>query len=127
MKNNKNTRELISYLIAGILTTAVNFLMYYILIYFEIEYKKANTIAFLISVIFAFFINKKYVFSSNKSFGNEFLKFFAGRIFTYALDIGTMMFLVELLGVSKYSSKIWANAVVMVSNYLLSKFWIFRQ
>jgi putative flippase GtrA len=125
--NKKISRELISYLIAGILTTLVNFLMYYILIYFKIEYKTANTAAFLISVIFAFFINKKYVFSSSKDSIHEFFKFFTGRIFTYALDIGTMIFLVELLGVGKYSSKIWANVVVMISNYLLSKFWIFRQ
>lgn len=125
--NNKMSRELISYLVAGILTTLVNFLIYYFLIFFGIEYKAANTTAFLISVIFAFFINKKYVFLSNQESTKEFMKFFAGRIFTYALDIGTMMFLVELLGVSLYSAKIWANAVVMVSNYLLSKFWIFRQ
>lgn len=127
MKNNKITRELISYLIAGILSTLVNFLMYYILIYFKIGYKIANTAAFLISVIFAFFINKKYVFSSDKDFRHEFLKFFSGRIFTYALDIGTMIFLIEVLGVGKYSSKIWANVAVMISNYLLSKFWIFKQ
>lgn len=124
--NKKISRELISYLIAGILTTLVNFLMYYILIYFNIEYKTANTAAFLISVIFAFFINKNYVFSSSKDSVREFIKFFTGRIFTYALDIGTMMFLVELFGVGKYSSKIWANVVVMISNYILSKFWIFR-
>lgn len=124
--NKKISRELISYLIAGILTTLVNFFMYYILIYFQIEYKLANTAAFLISVIFAFFINKKYVFSSSKDSVHEFFKFFIGRIFTYALDIGTMIFLVELLSVGKYSSKIWANVVVMISNYLLSKFWIFK-
>ncbi|WP_019228187.1 GtrA family protein [Sedimentibacter sp. B4] len=124
--NNKMSRELISYLVAGILTTLVNFLIYYVLIFFGIEYKAANTTAFLISVIFAFFINKKYVFLSNKESTKEFMKFFSGRIFTYALDIGTMMVLVELLGASLYSAKIWANAVVMVSNYLLSKFWIFK-
>lgn len=58
--NNKMSRELISYLVAGIMTTLVNFLIYYVLIFFGIEYKAANTTAFLISVIFAFLIKSMF-------------------------------------------------------------------
>ncbi|MEL7647196.1 MAG: GtrA family protein [Sedimentibacter sp.] len=125
--NKKAKKEIIMYLAAGILTTIVNFAVYYALIFMCVDYKAANTAAFLVSVIFAFAVNKKYVFLSNKGIWEELARFFAGRVFTYLLDIGTMIVLVELLGVGRYEAKVWANGVVMVSNYVISKFWIFRQ
>lgn len=125
--NKKAKKEIIMYLAAGILTTIVNFAVYYALIFMRVDYKAANTAAFLVSVIFAFTVNKKYVFLSNKGIWEELTRFFAGRVFTYMLDIGTMIVLVELLGVGRYGAKVWANGVVMVSNYVISKFWIFRQ
>jgi putative flippase GtrA len=90
MKNGIS-KELAAYLIAGILTTIVNFIVYYTMLFIGIDYKISNTAAFIISVIFAFIINKKYVFLSDKSYFNEFIKFSLGRLFTYALDIGAMI------------------------------------
>lgn len=126
MINKRISKELILYIIAGALTTGVNFAVYYILIYFKMDYKISNTIAFIISVIFAFIANKKYVFFSEKGYLQEFAKFSAGRLFTYVLDIGTMVILVEYFGVGEYMAKIWANIIVVFSNYFISKFWIFK-
>lgn len=125
--NKKAGREIMMYLIAGILTTIVNFAVYYAMIFMHVNYKMANTAAFLVSVIFAFVVNKKYVFLSNKGIWEELARFFAGRVFTYLLDIGTMVVMVEILSVGQYGAKVWANGVVMVSNYIISKFWIFKQ
>lgn len=127
MKNKKLSRELFSYLVAGGLTTAVNFIVYYLLIYVGIEYKISNTIAFFASVIFAFIVNKKYVFYSNNGALNEFIKFSLGRIATYALDIGCMILLVEFFNTGEYMAKIWTNILVIVANYFISKFWAFKQ
>lgn len=127
MKNKKLSKELFSYLVAGGLTTAVNFVVYYILIYLGIEYKISNTAAFVASVIFAFIVNKKYVFYSNNGFINEFIKFSLGRFATYALDIGCMILLVEFSNTGEYIAKIWTNILVIVANYFISKFWAFKQ
>ena len=105
---------------------AVNFIAYYIMIYLGVDYKISNTIAFIISVIFAFIANKKYVFLSNKSYLQEFIKFSLGRLFTYVLDIGTMIILIEIFSVSEYMSKLWTNILVMLANYIISKFWTFK-
>ncbi|HCS11781.1 MAG TPA: teichoic acid glycosylation protein, partial [Clostridiales bacterium] len=115
-----------AYLIAGVLTTIVNFIVYYAMLFIGIDYKISNTAAFIISVIFAFIINKKYVFLSNKSYFNEFIKFSLGRLFTYALDIGTMIVLIEMFSVSEYMAKLWTNILVIISNYIISKFWTFK-
>ncbi|HAS91541.1 MAG TPA: GtrA family protein [Sedimentibacter sp.] len=125
MKNGIS-KELAAYLIAGILTTIVNFIVYYAMLFIGIDYKISNTAAFIISVIFAFIINKKYVFLSDKSYFKEFIKFSLGRLFTYALDIGAMIILIEVFSVSEYMAKLWTNILVMISNYLISKFWTFK-
>lgn len=123
---NKISNEIIAYFIVGVLTTIVNFIVYYTLIYMDVDYKISNTVAFIISVIFAFITNKKYVFDSNKSYISEFIKFSLGRLFTYILDIGTMILLIEVFSVSEYMSKLWTNILVMITNYLISKFWTFK-
>ena len=123
---NKVSKELAAYFIAGVLTTLINFMVYYAMLFMGIDYKVSNTAAFIISVIFAFIVNKKYVFLSDKSYIEEFIKFSLGRVFTYVLDIGTMIVLIEVFSVSEYMAKLWTNILVMVSNYLISKFWTFK-
>ena len=123
---NKVSKELAAYIIAGVLTTIVNFIVYYAMLFMDIDYKISNTAAFIISVIFAFIINKKYVFLSDKSYLKEFIKFSVGRLFTYALDIGTMIVLIEMFSVSEYMAKLWTNILVIISNYIISKFWTFK-
>lgn len=120
------SKELAAYFIAGVLTTLVNFIVYYAMLFMGIDYKISNTAAFIISVIFAFIVNKKYVFLSDKSYIEEFIKFSLGRVFTYVLDIGTMIVLIEVFSVSEYMAKLWTNILVMVSNYFISKFWTFK-
>jgi len=126
MKFRNLSREVLSYLVVGMLTTLVNFAIYYPLIYAGMDYKLATTAAFIGAVIFAFISNKKFVFLSKKGFLGEFIRFMVGRGATYLLDIGSLIFLVEALGISEYVSKIWASILVVISNYLISKFWTFR-
>lgn len=123
---NKLSKELFSYIVAGGLTTLVNFVVYYLLIYVKIDYKISNTVAFVASVIFAFIINKHYVFNSDKGYLKEFIKFSIGRAATYALDIGCMVLLIEFISVNEYVAKIWTNILVIIVNYFISKFWAFK-
>lgn len=123
---NKVTKELAAYFAVGVLTTIVNFIVYYSMIFMGFDYKISNTAAFIVSVIFAFITNKKYVFLSDKSYYNEFIKFSLGRLFTYILDIGTMILLIEVFSVSEYMSKLWTNILVIMANYIISKFWTFK-
>jgi len=88
---NKVSKELAAYFIAGVLTTLINFMVYYAMLFMGIDYKVSNTAAFIISVIFAFIVNKKYVFLSDKSYIKEFIKFsdrsvFCQRIYGKIVD-----------------------------------------
>jgi putative flippase GtrA len=123
--------EIIMYLVFGVLTTVINILCYVFLReYLHIEYILSTTIAWLISVIFAFLTNKKYVFKSNFTELNaviqEFFSFIFFRVLSLGMDIGIMVVLVEIIKVDDFIAKIAANIVVVIMNYIVSKYVVFR-
>lgn len=133
------TKEIVTYLIFGVLTTAVNFLTYtvFIKIYGESKVTLCNGIAWVVAVLFAFITNKLFVFES-KSFVplvllKEFTVFIFARIFTGVLEI----FLPELLmkigldqklfGVEGMLAKVVVAVIVVILNYVFSKLVAFRK
>ena len=92
----KLKREIVSYLVFGVLTTLTNIVSYMILAkVFAMDYKLATTIAWIISVLFAFITNKLYVFNSKDTniwlVIKEFLSFLFFRLLSYIMDIGIMI------------------------------------
>jgi len=125
-------KEITGYLFFGILTTLINILSYVLLTnILGIDYKTATTIAWLVSVLFAFITNKLFVFHSmSKHFlplVKELGAFILSRVASYGLDILTMITLIELLYINDFVAKIFANFVVVVFNYIISKYFVFRQ
>ncbi|MEH7356558.1 GtrA family protein [Neobacillus drentensis] len=127
----KNKKEILMYLLFGILTTGVNILCYVFLKKFlNIDFILSTTIAWIISVIFAFLTNKKYVFNSNftKAYSviREFCSFTIFRGISFITDIGMMIVLIEVMNINDLTSKILANIVVVIINYIVSKFVVFK-
>lgn len=76
---------------------------------------------------FAYFTNRKYVFESHDpDIVGEALKFFASRIGTLLMDMGTMFLLVTIMGMSDKIAKLIVQVIVTVGNYLFSKLLVFR-
>ena len=125
-------KEAISYIIFGVLTTAINMICYAGLTkLLGMDYKLATTLAWMISVIFAFITNKLYVFNSrNKDFTaviKEFASFIFFRLLSYFLDLLTMILCVEVLKIDDFIAKIAANILVIALNYFASKYVIFKR
>lgn len=130
----KKYREQIAYLFYGVLTTVVNFLIYSLFAYIIFgngeEYKTAaQTIAWLASVIFAFFTNKFRVFKheGDSHIAREFLTFFGARAVSGLVEIGGFALLVDGLGINDMMVKIALSVFVVIANYVLSKFLIFKK
>jgi putative flippase GtrA len=126
-----NKKEVFNYLLFGGLTTLVNILTYYIFSdIFGVNFKISTTIAWILSVIFAYVTNRKYVFNSKKisigSLFKEFFSFMFFRLLSYFIDIFSMILMVEVIHVNDLISKIIANVLVVVFNYFASKYVIFR-
>lgn len=127
----KDWRSILMYLIMGGWTTVVNIVVYWICDeLFHLDYRISTTIAWLFAVVFAFIVNKRYVFKSVTTNSRDRLaemgSFFGFRVLSFFMDLGTMMVLVGLLSINGTISKILANVIVLAANYIFSKKYIFK-
>lgn len=125
-------KELILYVFFGGLTTLCNFAVYYIFAHlFSFHEIAATIIAFVISVLFAFFTNRKYVFASRakgmKQISSELVKFFGSRLFSGGLDLLIMYVFVTLLLFNDMLIKLLSNVLVVIINYIFSKLFVFKR
>ena len=125
-------RELVSYVFWGVMTTVVNYVTYTLLteaVY--IYYLTSTVIAWAISVLFAYFVNKLFVFQSRdwawRVALRELWQMVAARLFSLGLEMAIMWFFVDTLHCNHLVVKLAANVVVVIVNYVLSKFIIFNQ
>lgn len=130
MKNDflKKYKEPLLYIMFGIATTFVNFLAYFLLSKLEFSTAISTALAWFLSVLFAFFTNRKYVFEASK---NGFLKqisgFFSMRVVTGILDILIMVLFVDILDFNDLLIKLLSNVLVVILNYIFSKFLVFKK
>ena len=125
-------RDILSYLFFGVLTTLVNFLVYYPLTnLMGCNATVANVIAWAVSVAFAFLTNKPFVFRSYDWSANVVLpelgKFVGTRIGSGALETAMIFLLVDCLSLDGNIVKIAVSVLVVIINYVGSKLVVFRQ
>lgn len=129
-----DVREVVSYLVIGVLTTVVSLVSYYLLTITvldpnkPIELQIANVISWILAVTFAYFTNRKYVFrSKNKDILKEGTKFYAARLLTLFMDMAIMFIFVSLMGINDKIIKLVSQVVVIIANYVISKFMVFKK
>ena len=132
----KKYEELVNYLIVGVIGTIVSISSYWLLervsyLIFNdknVSILLGNIISWFIVVIFLYILNRKYVFKSkNKEILKEFLSFALGRVFTLILETATIYLVVGLFSGSDLVGKVIGQVVVIITNYILSKFIIFKK
>lgn len=126
-------RELISYLIVGGLTTVVSLGTYYgctltiLDAAVPLQLQAANVLSWIAAVTFAYFTNRKYVFESrNQHMLKEAAAFYASRLSTLLMDMGLMFLMVTILNWNDKIAKLIVQVVVTVANYVISKFFVFK-
>ena len=125
-------REIVSYVFWGVMTTAVNYVSYLLLTEgLQVHYLAGTVVAWVLSVLFAYFVNKLFVFQSKdwawRVALRELWQMTASRLFSLGLETGILWLFVERLHCGEVIVKLCANVLVVVVNYVLSKFIIFRK
>ncbi len=97
----------------------------------NIQNVPSNIIAWATAVIFAFITNKIWVFESKifviKKLFNELCKFITARLITGIIDVLIMYISVDVLQAPAVIFKVISNIIVIILNYLLSKFIVFKK
>ena len=162
MDQNKKKviKELISYLFFGVMTTLVGLGTYYAIVFFGEKVLHldpaggvfyavrvvAQILQWVLAVLFAFFTNKKWVFTSadkDVSTWKQLVTFSSSRLVTLGFDTVITFGTVAILNAVKYQpieinfiitlpltadviSKIIAAVVVIILNYVFSKLFVFK-
>ena len=125
-------KELILYVFFGGCTTLINIGSYFACRQvLHMPVVPADVLAWLVSVIFAYVTNKLFVFES-KSWRlrlvlKEGAEFLAARVFSLGVDVVMLYITVTILDWWELPMKVLANVVVIVINYIFSKWIIFRK
>lgn len=124
-------KEIILYVIFGVLTTIVNLIAYYLFSnIININYLISNAIAWIISVVFAYITNKFFVFNSyyiNKDvIIEEFIKFMNCRLISGLSEVVLLFLFVDLLLMNDIVSKLIIGVLVALINFIFSKVFIFK-
>lgn len=126
----KKITEFIKYSFIGGITTALNLGLFIILEKCGLNYIIANTIAYVIAVIFNFILSKKYVFNlenQNKYNSiNEFIRFAFVRILSLIVDNGVFYICVDLLHINVYISRITISFVIIILTFAINKLFVFK-
>ena len=122
-------KEILNYIIFGIFTSIVNIATYLLLTdVFNVYYVFANILAWIMSVFFAYFTNRTWVFESeNKNIIKEISMFYSARLFTGVIDTLMMILFIDILSLENTFSKLVTAVVVILLNYLFSKKIIFKK
>lgn len=127
------SKEVILYLIFGVLTTIVSLVTYYICVGTflnaenAIQLQIANVISWIVSVVFAYVTNRKFVFEvTNTNKLKEATKFVTSRIATLLMDMFIMFLGVTILKFNNEIIKLVSQVIVIVANYVFSKIFVFK-
>lgn len=142
----KKYKEIILYIFFGVLTTIVNFVIYFIMnaLLGEDMYLVSNVIAWIGAVAFAYVTNKIWVFESksreSKTLLREIGEFVSARLLSLGIEEAGLYIFVDLLKFSAYSfsflrltitgdviAKVIMQVIVVILNYIFSKFIIFKK
>lgn len=126
------TKEVILYIIFGLLTTIVNIATFSLLTYiFHANENLANAIAIILAVLVAYFTNKDMVFHSGatnfKEKFIEFCKFILGRAFTMIVEYFGCLLLFAVCPIPQIISKCIMTVIVIILNFFISKFFAFKK
>ena len=113
--------------LVGACNTILAFTVYYVLIYHGVHYMIASIISFAVSICNAYFWNSRYIFPQENNGGvKSFAKLFLAYGSTLLLSLVLAFCIVEVLHISKWLVPPINLCVTVPLNFLLNKFWVFR-
>ncbi|MBD5137032.1 MAG: GtrA family protein [Lachnospiraceae bacterium] len=127
----RKNKEMLLYLFFGFLSFMMSISTYALFNkVFNINELLANIFSWIITVMFAFFTNRIWVFDSPTKSMAEFVKqmssFYWGRIVTLVIEEIILFVFITLLGMGSMLIKVIAQVVVIVLNYVISKLFVFK-
>ena len=120
-------KEVILYLVFGVLATLVSISTFYIFSkVLNMHELIANIFSWICAVGFAYYTNSKWVFESNDKGIKSISKFFVGRLFTLVIEEIILLVFVTVMKFDEMIIKVIAQVIIIILNYVISKWFVFK-
>jgi len=122
-------RQFIKFGIVGVSSTLITLAVYYVLVFLSVHYAIAYAVAFAISVMNAFYWNRRFVFkqASEKIKIKQIAKVYVSYGFTLLISTCILMLFVDVIGISDMIAPIITLCIIVPMNFFLNKFWAFKE
>lgn len=125
-------KEILLYLFFGGLTTLLSIILFWVFtVPLGMSALSGNVIDWIICVLFAYFTNRTWVFKDkakdSKGILREALTFAGGRLGTLAMEELVLFVGINLLSINSLAVKVFAQFLVVVGNYVISKWFVFKK
>ena len=125
------SREQRDYIIWGAASAVLNIGGFQLLIFMGADYKTANIITLIANRFFCYITNKIFVFRTKCDDWQQLIKeivlFILARSVTFLMDYFGVVFLVEVIGIKSFISKAVLMVLVVLTNYLSGKWFVFKK
>lgn len=120
--------EIVKYLIVGVATTGVNFIVYYTASRaLGVNMMWANCLAWFFAVLFAFIASRYIVFQDkDDKIIMQFTKFVSSRLFSGVIEQGLFVIFLTWSGIGDLKVKVLIAIVTIILNYITSKYIVFK-
>jgi putative flippase GtrA len=125
----KKHKSVLLYLLFGGLTTVVS-IGTYALFLPVLSPLIANIFSWVAAVTFAYVTNRTWVFASKEkglAIIQEAFAFYGGRVFTLGLEEVVLYVFITLLFFPPLTVKVFAQVIVLILNYVISKLFVFKK
>ena len=121
--------SVVRYVFFGGCTTLVNLISFYVLRKLRVGLNIANVISIILAILFAYVVNSRFVFQDKcqtlVDHIRPFCKFISARLMTMVIEVGGVWLLVAKLGMNDMVGKFATQFIVLILNYVFSKFFVF--
>lgn len=126
---DKNARQLVKFILVGLLTTSINFAVYAFLVLTGVPYLAAAIIAFVLATLNSYTWNRRWTFRAGAHHNQRLAKFAIVQSIGLGINLLALALLVEYAGLQdhKLIAQLISNAFVVASNYAGNKWWTFRE
>lgn len=133
IRKDRHARQFVKFALVGGMTTAINFVIYALLVLSGVHYIQAAIVAFVLATLNSYTFNRKWTFRAGPHQHERLVKFAVVQLIGLGINLAALTYLVEHVHVGSWSfqdhklmAQLIANGFVILSNFLGNKFWTFK-
>ena len=120
-------KQFIKFGIVGVINTLSSWIFYYPLIFLNVNYIIATTIAYILSSIIGYILNNGWVFQKKSYDSKSLIKYYIVYGSSYLINVGCMYLWVSVLKINELIAPILTLFITVPYNFIFSRLWVFNK